>query len=126
MMPGLVLPSVLTRYSGMSSASWPSCTWVRNSHLLPCIVTFALVAPTRNGVSDLVTTSVCANTCGLIIDPRITRGLPSRMRFIEFGAVACLGTEQRQIAGKCGGQTERDRRRTACCVCLRVGSDGHR
>src|SRR6267378_1260212 len=26
----------------------------------------------------------------------------------EFGAVARLRTEQRQIAGKCGGQTERD------------------
>src|SRR5579862_2421057 len=86
MTPGLVFLSVFTRYSGMRSASWPSWTWVRNSHLLPCDVTFALVAPTRNGVSDLLTTSVCANTCGLIIEPKITSGLPSRMRFIAFNA----------------------------------------
>src|ERR1700733_6560552 len=84
MIPGLLLPSDFTRYSGMRSASWPSWTWVRNSHLLPCAVTFALVAPTKNGVSDLVTTSVWANTCGLIIDPKMTSGLPSRMRFIAF------------------------------------------
>src|ERR1700722_11500789 len=68
----------------MRSASWPSCACVRNNHLLPCDVTFALVAPTRNGVSDLVNTSVWANTCGLIIEPKMTSGLPSRTRFIAF------------------------------------------